>query len=561
MITTHEGEKELGFSSKTGVVFGNDRFVLNTVFPGSANDSYTNPVLTQNEFYYSNKAAKSFIGSSFSFTQNDVPSVAYKTPDMERKATSTFNRYRFSNFGGYQFNEKLKLDGGLFFTSQNRANTNKETIYAARWGNLLMENKINYIGAHAGLYFVANDRVQNILRVEGNQYKLTGSGDNQSNWDNTNSIFYKSEGKSKILYYSISNQFVWKPLVSQNLNLQASLLLRYYQNKTSTEGKSRQWTSRGDMAFSESQAKSNASSFSGTPNVTMTLKEILTTALGITYEDYKNSLLPTSNSKTYLFPAVGMRLNAARLVNISKVSFYISSNYLEYIASEGIDEFLDPESPAGPYGPINSNQLQAKAKRWVSSVAIGGWQNRLVVKASHLAEKKDEPLPIPVATSGGYFYVRVYETLSRKGWSTEMRASIIKQAEKRRNVQAVLFNEEYSLGKNGNPNSVLYYNVYNQTKRQWRGSVKTEVAINCFFAQASALLSFNDYRHNYGSAFEYFNNHDLNFLLAGYKFSFKKAFVKQIEINAQGKNLVLPKQSSSSTYQYRYIGMGLHAAF
>jgi hypothetical protein len=187
----------------------------------------------------------------------------------------------------------------------------------------------------------------------------------------------------------------------------------------------------------------------------------------------------------------------------------------------------------------------------------------LSFRVNYLEERKDILTGRELFTGGGTVYMLIYDPVRHWGWSIETAASIIEKEKLNWKLQAVINNEKYEY-RDDLPATVPAATesiAFSAEKPQWKGSVKTDLQAGHFFLQASALLSFNDFRYATPSLREYFDNHGVNFLVAGYGFSFDRAFIKQLQLSLQVRNAVLQESSTANAYRYRYMGLGLKAEF
>jgi hypothetical protein len=98
---------------------------------------------------------------------------------------------------------------------------------------------------------------------------------------------------------------------------------------------------------------------------------------------------------------------------------------------------------------------------------------------------------------------------------------------------------------------------FHSDQKQWKGSMSTIATMGPFFIQGSGLLSFNEPNYNSSTGnYDYHADHHINFLVIGYRTTFKDRDVKNLEVSLQTRNLVLSDTSDNEFYRFRYVGLG-----
>ena len=156
------------------------------------------------------------------------------------------------------------------------------------------------------------------------------------------------------------------------------------------------------------------------------------------------------------------------------------------------------------------------------------------------------------------YYTITQQNSERKAWSAELNAAILVNRKSKWNLQAVIFDEFYTLPSLVEASNVISLNTvipFYQDKPWLRGGVKLDGSIHQFYLQASSFFDLHRVQYVSITNTNYSDHYQLNFLLIGYRFA--PATLHDLSINLQARNLIVPKNESSNNKQWRYYGLGL----
>jgi hypothetical protein len=189
---------------------------------------------------------------------------------------------------------------------------------------------------------------------------------------------------------------------------------------------------------------------------------------------------------------------------------------------------------------------------------VAAWQNRFSLQLNYLQREQPFKIIVPVLPGPGTpVYELAFEKMKSKGWSVELKTTLIDKEQSNWKFYGTVFTEK--LERENRPNSQPSDRVwFDAGKTPWRGSVRTEITLNRFFAQLSTLFAFNELGVDKNGVVQPdLNNYNSNFFLIGYQVPIKPTAIKAIEINAQSKNLL----QSKAYYSEQYLGVGVHVNF
>jgi hypothetical protein len=575
IIITRPEKNGLSFSTHTGTVLSKEP----THLPYSEIVQTQNGFSSLNDISYSHKAKNWFVSSAFSFLKGESPAfqIRISTPLLNSSSvtntSSESKRFRFSNFGGYEFNKHWKAEGGFFFTDKS-GTTNIDRTYTnlQTTGNYTAKTKprINYIGGNAGLNTVF-DNINNRLAVEIARYK----DDNNSRSDYSYSTMqgfaigtldYKSTG------YSFSDNFSWTTKLTSSIQLDFSLFANYRTTKSSERRDSIEQSSPliGSPANfrSGSRYQRKTHSLLISPVAGISYKNVVFAEIGASYDTYTESIFAPENKKKLLTNA-GIKAEFASLLNNKFIStLEISGSYSKYLTNfERYDRLgTSYSSNVIPYtfgtsiliaNPALNGYLPVK--NWLGSAAIGFNNNSILFKAQYRLHEKiiESFAPAPWYANFNTI-VMITEPLNSRSWSFELKATVLKKDTKTWNIYATTFQDKYSRQYKQYPPTPKDLILLDAGKAPWRSGLRTSVTVNKFFFQASTLFNFNELSiDRNGNTKEDMSRYNFNFLVFGYALPLKNKAIREVNISAETNGLF----SSKSFALAKYVGIAVQMDF
>lgn len=561
VVTTRPRDTRASISTQTGFILP----VKNLLSPSTVVASSSKGFYSIDEFNYSRKARRWFTSNSFSFLKEKFP--AYNTFSSPQPANSekshSFSekrRLRFSNFAGYDFSDRVKLEGGLFYTNMplssggdlRRRYSDLNTDYTYD-----MNRKSKLLSGHAGLTALFSSRLSYQLSAELVQSK--------TNYETSFSSFfidYPRPGTSSATYgkstfsghqttFSIASNFLWKAVNTSSAALDLGLLVRDRFNNSRERNYSKQSQDGQPISFGESFVKRESQSFSVSPVAHLRFKNVLFAEVGFSYDDYTESLLGPNKDKK-LLPNAGARLELASLLKSSLISsLEFSGNYNSYLRILYRGDWLETD---GQPGSTSTAFLEGyePVKNWLLGVAIGIHNNRFVLKTQY--RSRDEKIAQNVQLP----FNPVYYQLTSKGLCFELKASVIEKQKGDWKVYATVYQDKRTLHGNSVVPPPTPSGFSDAGKAPWRGGLRTTATFNHFFFQAAALVNLNEAAMDKNGNFQNdLDRYNCNFLLAGYQIPFKQKAIKSLELNIQSRALFHSQAYAIS----RYIGLGAQLNF
>lgn len=573
VISTRAPKNGLNFSTKTDLLLPDE----NTMSPYSQVTNSSKGFYSLDELSYHHKDIKWFTSNSFSFLKNKAPGYVttnafYPTSTSVSESSSEMRRFRFSNFAGYQFNEHMKIDGGLFFTSKPATADGKtaftgtpamgEQIYQS-------DNKGQLLSTHAGLTLKPSSRITSQLTAEMVRSKANGNSsftrpDFVYPQPPTGTFYYGSNFLYRYTAYAVSDYFSWKPIVSSKVTIDFGLLAQGRWSKIRERNYSEQGQSGqpGSISTSYSTSSRKVQSFNVNPAVHLDFRQLLFAEAGFSYDSYKETWFG-ANKRKKLLPNVGARLELAPLLDSKLVSsLEFSANYNKYLTGGDVNDFLETDSRAVPSGSISGGPYYVPTltsdyptvENWLVSMSIGFRNNRLVLKSQYRNFNEMILWYTQVPYSS---YVSMYDRLTTKGLCFELKTSIIEKQKVNWKLYATLYNEKGTLHFPGYQ-PITTGGLTDAGKAPWRGGLRTSVDYRGLFLQAAALFNLNEAAYDKNGNFQDdINRYNANFLLVGYKVPVKKGVIKGLEINAQSRSLFHSKSYTTS----KYVGLGAQLDF
>jgi hypothetical protein len=523
---------------------------------------------THQEIAYGFSKNKFTAGASASYTHTAVPRYNFTTSSGREDYFDEFKRTRFSANGAYKLTSKLTLSANAFLNKQNSAHTRDVSlINFPNVANVNAERKPRYWSAHAAMEFKPTANITNVLQFEYADVKD----------DSTSNTYARSSNPAlnrttildntiKDRSFAITNSFSATFIKNQDLIFGAELLIRYYEQKLKTDFVT---VTKQDDGFILSAAtasiKSDARSIALMPRVSvLLLKQVFATA-GLTYDDWENSAFPyfpviNGPSLEKIFPYAGVRWNMPFPAGVVS-SASVHSTYGKSWQSPVKQDLLDIYSSGMQGGAFFFDETQKKATvNWISGLDLGLAKDRFKFSLNYIKGTTFSLLRALVPTP--FNTVVFYSEVKRRALSIGLDAAIVKKEKASVNLKTILFYDHYQLKDTANQQLLKINNPALNEKGQWRGTVQLMSSVGRFSLQAIAMLRFKDTKTVFvpvqGYRTDEFSNHGLNFLLVSYRIPLKIALLKQIEITAQGRNLIKLKQTPSALYYgSKYYGLGL----
>jgi hypothetical protein len=556
VIDTRPEKKAISFSTKSGILLPfKDQSSQNTTTSDGSNGFFT-----LNDLTYQNRWQGSFVSGAVSFLKNNSPEISSiaVTPNTLRNvnANNNWDRIRLSVFGGYQLSSNIKIEGGLFFTRQPHDSAREQDLKVLSTGlqtlqsNSQVDKKVDCKSAHAAVVFDPGKNIRNIASAELSQAK-----DEVKGFGNTFYSFGQFDTSSKEFkgvfnVYSLTNQFIWQPVISSIFKLKTSLLARYLSTNIKEKNFEEYKSSSGSLSWAGFSQKTNSKLFLLNPSISFTIKDFLTSEVGFTHNDYGPSTFSSNTNNKKLLPNAGVRLNLNSLIKDSAaISIELASNYNE---SPTLYNRVDRLETDRLQSSISATYTSSKS--WLNTMILGAWQNRFALQVNHFAIHSYLQAKISSSIPGYSLNYVDLESLIRS-WSFEAKTSLINRENKNWTVYGNVFNIKEEI-KESNP-QFSNFSLFDNNITSWKASLKASITLNRFFAQLSSLLSFDESYANRSGSFPTDDRYSMNFFLAGYKLPIKSNILKAFEVNAQSRNLIHSKKQ----FHTKYIGIGVHANF
>lgn len=532
-----------------------------TTQPTDPVKSANTPFLSLDELTYNRSSNKSYVSSSLSFLNISRSSVTSALSLGFYNVRFALARYRFSNFAGYKFNDHLRLDGGIFFTSQIPSAGADVNYYYPPGPSLASGTQskwiYNYLSAAAALKFSPSAAINNTFQVEANHSRFDG---NDSSWANT-APFYASTHRNtdKFKVYLLSNNFTWQAISSSDLNLQASFLARYKKMTTNNWDQQFYYNSTPTPpTYVISEIRSSSLSFN--PQVSAQWKNIIYAEAGATWDNYATSYFGNNSGK--LLPNASLKINLAPLLKGGALSgLQIASSYSKYIFDYDRVDDLQPYpalSRTNLYDPAMPDAY-APTKNWFSNITASFLKNRLSINVSYMEQDRRARVLVQVPL-GGNFTASAISTgvVYRSSLAFALNAAVIDKANVKWTLAASITKDKYETHYGVGMQPSVYDPIYfDAGKDPWRGEFKTSLTVKRFFMQASMLFGFNEFVVNNSNVVNNVNydatTYRSNFLLAGYQLKSGGGHLNAVSVNIQAKNIIY---SDDYFGQRQYIGTG-----
>ncbi|MFL5740608.1 MAG: hypothetical protein ACJ75B_10355, partial [Flavisolibacter sp.] len=517
------------------------------------------------ELGWSHQWRRSYLQTGLGFMNHDDPQLTFSNGQSSLNSNPQLERYRISVLGGYELNTFWKLDGGLFYT-RSRVHTESNTQQPPGYyiNHTFTSNPPFFTGVHLSLTGKLNNELENNTRLEANESKekyLLNSNYQLNNGFVTN----YSSTPNRLDNFTAADLFSWNHQTKQ-FTIFSSFLFRYRNYNYSSSNYTRIYNSSGIFQSSGYHYELKSTSLTAVPSIGIHFKQILLAEAGIVLEHYQTSQFSPENQKPQWMPQANAEMNFIPLLSSAGLTtLALKFSYEAYLPFYDQMDLSDQQVnplPLANYGsPVyfypNPSLGVKPAKRWMGSISLGAFQDRLNLRVQYLKENLPLLLMAPVAYGyGGYTIVQ--QNSERKAWSVELNAAILSKEKTKWNLQAVVFNDFYSLPVNLYPADVISVNTvipFHQDKPWLRGSVKMDGRFHQFYLQASSFFDLHRVQYVSPTITNYSDHYQVNFLLLGYHFS--PSALRQLSINLQARNLITPKNESVYNKQWRYYGVGL----
>jgi hypothetical protein len=519
------------------------------------------------EIAYGFSKNKFTAGASASYTGTAVPRYNITAPSGREDYFDEFKRTRFSANVAYKLTSKIKLSANAFWNKQNSShNRDVSLINFPNVGQVNAERKPRYWSAHAAMQFQPAANITNVLQLEYADVKDDSASNTYAR--STNPAFNRttiSNNTIKDRSFAITNSLSATFKKNADLSFGAELLIRYYEQKLKTDFVT---VTRQDDGFILSAAaasiKSDARSIAFMPRLSVQMLRQFFATAGLTYDDWENSAfpyVPVSNGPSLekIFPYAGVRWNMPYPAGVVS-SASVHSTYGKSWQSPVKQDLLDIYSNGNIYGFFFSDEQKEASVNWISGLDIGFAKNRFKFSFNCV---KGSFFPLLYGmTPAPFGSVIFYSEVKRSGLSAGFDAAIVDKQKVSVKFKTILFYDAYELKDTANQQLIKVNNPMLNEKGQWRGTVQLMTGVGRFSLQAIALLRFKETKTVFvpfqGYRTDEFSNHGLNFVLLSYRIPLKPALLKQLEITAQGRNLVALKQTPSALYYgSKYYGLGL----
>lgn len=566
IITTTTGTAPNGFSirSQTGLIIPtkhSERYLFNDAVKANKREMFTYQDIGYN--YADNKFQ---VSSAISYTRNALPGYEGTSLSISKKYDHGYNRVRFSNFLGYNVNDKLKLTAS-FALYTNPIRFDIESKSSQGFATMVEgEGKTLYGVGTAGIEYRFSSNVSNSVQVEYSAAKKDADSYQIDDRPGTMSDAFINNGwGSKTGQFTVINSLKGSLPSTGKIQWQWELLLRYFSAHADDETRFAYGVIGGPSPILSDKGELNRKhrNLAAMPRIAMTVSRQLFVNTGFSYNSWQNNEAtePGDYSGDGWFPYAGIRWSMPAS-NSALSSLHIHSTYtktlLRYRSADQLNTELGPDLTSVLY-PYYINESATPGYTWMSGIDAGFAKERLLISLNYFRGNSHRVIDF----GSGFNPVRS-EQVNESGLSASVLAKIADNEQFRFSLRGILF---YERGELDNESlaypQVLMQNDYLNAdySPQWHGSIQANISSYGAFLQAMALLRPAEAAHVYNGStlrWEKHGNSGLAFLAAGYRFgSIKK--LKDLEVSIQCRNLLLMKAPEADYYRSRYIGIGLNA--
>ena len=224
------------------------------------------------------------------------------------------------------------------------------------------------------------------------------------------------------------------------------------------------------------------------------------------------------------------------------------SDYYRLEKQETPEQFF----PAGPY-TANSPDDFNKDKVFNLQFITGFYEDRFMIGAEWFKATEAKFFRLPLPPSPFPTYISVLSDVKTKGFSIFGKASLLRGNKHSWNIR-------FNMVKQDNTSSVDYFEpvIYYPVT----AGLQNSVTIGDFFMQLNAVMGLNK------TVPVYFvepkkraDDFSINYALFGYRFSFNKTWMSNMQLFVQAKNIITSKNKDSYISWPKYIGAGLNLSF
>ena len=159
-------------------------------------------------------------------------------------------------------------------------------------------------------------------------------------------------------------------------------------------------------------------------------------------------------------------------------------------------------------------------------MTVAAWQNRFAVQLNYL--QREQPFRIYVPLFGGpgsTGYKLSFERMKIKAWSLDIKTTLMEKEKSSWKVYGTVFSEKLER-ENTLYSEPADSEAFDAGKTPLRGSVRTALTLNRFFAQLSALFAFNELGIDKSGVLKPdLSNYNTNFFLIGYQLPIKSTAI------------------------------------
>ena len=581
IITTEKvSSSSLQYRSQSGIIFPNDRYTFQHRYDPNTSQVTLVNLDASPGFYTNHEISTGKSGrlwnwaAAGSYLQQQLPVGVAQISDEIKTIKEKFKQWKFSGNVCYRPNDKLSLTSSVYLISQPKT---KPPFFGS-------PSDVSYQNGNLGIQYLFTPRLQNELSFSLVNY--TGELNSPAFFNpGTGTSFPGSSSTSKWKRIWLSEKLHGKISTgSENLEIHLSAGIRYLHEtwRRKIDYKDPQ---NGLPGYTDTDDRAENTSLAVLPEITVKYKNTIQVSAGLSYDNWKASFWNNVNqpSSFKLFPYAGFqwsvfsnKTNEAGALS----QLILHSTFGRRLVTETFTNPLENysvksnrfEMPGSTNTGIPNQSRQPypafSSFNWINGLNIGLWQDRLILGINYQTDwdkPYDNGVPLPFASFRNVLVV------SKSVCFLVTTRPIVKENFEW-SIQGTMGFQKHTVKNNSDPEFVLSaHNKFysNNDKTAWKGGFRSDLTAGRFFAQASVLLHFNEwYREGYfdPNQGKYQSNYALNFLSAGYRFSFAKIkWLPSVDASLQTKNLGLMKTSSpyssgpANYYRYRTIVLGFIA--
>ncbi|HEX6180614.1 MAG TPA: hypothetical protein VFZ47_05170, partial [Chitinophagaceae bacterium] len=545
VITTkarNAGRSGFSIRSQGGITMPTEKIYLS---PGQFKLDLQNGFFTHQEIGYDHVGKKLQLSASGSFTSSPDPSynmtdatgMFWQTNDISN------NRVRFSMFGGYAINKKVRVSLALLGTSlREKTEGYSENTPLGRLSDFRFQDDVPYYGGAIGVDLNLSPYFSNTLQVEYSRWKSRNNFEQMlyakpptiPGPDQYAESYHETRNSRVAVINTMRGTFdVNKPTV-----FGWQFIVRYHELDTDGKYWFRVSQPPGTLfQYNEGEFFEKQRLFALMPGVSLNVSNRVIAQAGITYETDRDRYV---NYKSKVLPYVGVRWNIP--VDGTKLSdLQIHSSISQSPWANNSRDPLDFYQRPGT-DPVTSPYYAPDLKygyTWITGINAGFGNNRITSSVNFLLGNVYTTVLIP----GGQFDNR---KINRSGISLDAQAAIANSESFSCKLRTMLFYERFDF-TGPKPAPVIYVEnplLNDDLSPQVRGSISADVTAGRFFAQVQGLLRFRDegYNDDLSGEREPLSNHGLTFLVIGYSFGSENPNGFKCDVSVQTRNLLMMKE-------------------